>query len=650
MSYFSIGLSGLEVAQRAIELIGTNIANASSPGYHRQELDISPRVLGHSGAYTLGGAQIEGTRRMMDLLLEREILHRHPAFGQVSQELVTLKTMEGLLGTVDSQNLGKALTDFFEALRQLSAEPSSQILRMTAIRTAEALAVQFNSLGSSLGDLQESILLQAESLMAKMNGLAAEIAQLNDEIQVVTLRNGNANLLRDRRDQAILELADLGDIRAQGQSTDSPTVTVMAWGLPLVTSGSAIELEVGLMAEGKIGISVKDANYFHSDLRGGRLGGLLALRNEIVAEIESNLDLLAKQVITGINQYHCQGLGTAGSFTSLAGWPVSDETLDQWDAEISAGTIYVRVTDLGTGQVSRSPILVDPSTQTISDIATSLDAVAGLSASVTGSALRIVADNGYEFDFLPALLEDPSGLTGTATPTISGLYQGAENQTFTCTIIGDGDVGVETGLTVEVRNEASELVARLNVGAGYAPGERLEVMDGISVAFTAGTLNDSESFSIEALADSDTSGLLAAAGINTFFRGDSARAMGVCAAVLADPGRLATAVGAELSDNKNIIRMTQLGETPVAALGDVTPNDFYRLLVTGVGENVRFREATRNSLENILQQLANEWNSVSGVDINEEAARLLIFERMYQAAAKFIAVQDQSLKFLMELV
>lgn len=182
------------------------------------------------------------------------------------------------------------------------------------------------------------------------------------------------------------------------------------------------------------------------------------------------------------------------------------------------------------------------------------------------------------------------------------------------------------------------------------PGERLEVMDGISVAFTAGTLNDSESFSIEALADSDTSGLLAAAGINTFFRGDSARAMGVCAVVLADPGRLATAVGAELSDNKNIIRMTQLGETPVAALGDVTPNDFYRLLVTGVGENVRFREATRNSLENILQQLANEWNSVSGVDINEEAARLLIFERMYQAAAKFIAVQDQSLKFLMELV
>lgn len=241
-----------------------------------------------------------------------------------------------------------------------------------------------------------------------------------------------------------------------------------------------------------------------------------------------------------------------------------------------------------------------------------------------------------------------STLTGTAEPTVSGTYQGSTNQVFTCTISGTGEVGVETDLMVEVRNGAGELVATLNVGQNYAGGDPLEIAAGVYVSISHGTLNDGETFTIEALAEADTSGLLAAAGMNVLFNGNSAATMGVCQDLLAHPELLATAIGADLSDNLNVVRMAELAQAPLPELGDATPSEFYQLLVARVGEDIHLRQARQTSVENVLQQLVNQRDGVSGVDINEEAAKLLVFERMFQAMAKFLNVQDQSLQYLLE--
>ena len=78
---FHIGLSGLQAAQRAIELTGTNLANASTEGYHRQELKLSPLELGGSNTkVSIGGVNIDGTVRSYDVLLEREQLRQQPHF------------------------------------------------------------------------------------------------------------------------------------------------------------------------------------------------------------------------------------------------------------------------------------------------------------------------------------------------------------------------------------------------------------------------------------------------------------------------------------------------------------------------------------------------------------------------------------------
>jgi len=482
MSNYNIGISGLQIAQRAIDLIGTNIANAATEGYHRQELRIAPLVTAGSGTAVGGGAEVTEVRRNLDTLLEREILRQRPQAGDVAQQLLTLESIEAALGGVDSEGLGRSLDAFFNSLRELSAQPTSQALREQAVWAADALAGQFRNLSELLERLDDHILAQAQQLAEKINALAEEAAGMNREIQAAEARgglplgaSGAANLLRDRRDQTYLQLAELVDAQVEDHGSTLGVLNLSAWGTPLVLGDRATPLEVGLTAGGQLGVSVEGAGFFMTDIRGGRLGALVALRNEVVPDLRNQLDTLARELATQLNRLHLQGVGTAGSFSELTGSAMADGALWAWDAGLAAGDFHMRVIDTATGQVTRHAVSIDPAADTLADIAARLDALEHLSASVVAGALHVQAENGYRFDFLPALDPAPysSNLTGTAQPVIAGSYQGQDNQLYTCTVSGSGQVGVAADLSVEVRNGAGELVTTLNVGRGrphWLPG------------------------------------------------------------------------------------------------------------------------------------------------------------------------------------
>lgn len=95
MSNFSIGLSGLNAAQKALDIIGNNIANAATEGYHRQRIELSPAYSTYTGGILLGGGvDFEGVTRVMDGLLEQEILRQASSLEHVSQEHTTLRMVE----------------------------------------------------------------------------------------------------------------------------------------------------------------------------------------------------------------------------------------------------------------------------------------------------------------------------------------------------------------------------------------------------------------------------------------------------------------------------------------------------------------------------------------------------------------------------
>ena len=654
MDSFGIGISGLNAAQMGFDIIGNNIANAATEGYHLQRLNLTPAYATQIGSVLLGGGvDIAGVTRMIDGFLQKEIFRQQSSLEQVSQELATLRTIENFFGELsDGSGFSAALDDFFNSLQDLSAHPAEAIWQNQAVTSAQILAAKFNTLGRFLTTLEGQISLEAENVVNQVNALIGTIAELNHDIENREISGGQAYNLRDQRDQCISELSKL--IYIETESREYGVVDVNSNEIPLVVGTSTFELEAGIGENLELGITIAGESNYKTDIQGGRLGALISLKNDLISGIHNDLDNLAKTIIQQINQCHVEGVGSEGSFTELTGWSMASENLADFVPPVSDGSIYIRITDTSTGEVTRTEVPINVSTDSLTTIATALEAITGLTASVYDSRLHIQAETNYEFDFLPSALPTPtnSDFTGATSPpaiSVSGIYTGTENQTFTFTVSGTSSIGNGT-LEIIVTNGDGDTVTTLNVGSGYAADDRLDLGNGIKIAFGIGDLADGNTFEVDAFADTDTSGVLAASGINVFFSGSNASDMAVCSEISAEPGRIATALRNDMANNNNALRMVALKDQALSDLNSLTPGEYYRRLITDVGQQVSVKHMNQVNVETLIQNLTNQQNELSGVNINDEAAKMLIFEQMFKAMGKYLNVIQSSLSTIMEIL
>jgi len=657
MQNFSIGLSGLNAASAALEVIGNNIANASTDGYHRQRVELTPTTYGQMAKNTVGaGVDVAGVTRLVDKLLESEIMQQQSNNEQISQELSILTAAETTFGEfAEGSGLNGTIDTFFDALRSLAAHPLEKVWRNEVISSAEIMCDEFRRIGASLGGLEDQVVMEAQNTGDSINALTEQIAELNSKIQVIEISQGQANNLRDHRDTLVAELGKLTSIETQER--EYGIVDVSIGGLPVVTGAMSIKVQVGLQDDHTLGISAAATSGGASlTVQGGRLGALMSLKNEMLKSIESELDTLATSIIESVNQWHVQGLGVDGSFTEISGNTLDSASLVGEDADVTDGEFYVRVTDTATGAVKRYAVDVNASgasPDTSTTIAAKIDAIPGLSASILSSRLHIVADLGYTFDFIPAVLAEPAtkNLTAGSPPaiTLSGIYSGEGNDVFTFTVAGSGAVG-NGALRLDVTNSDGDLVSTVNIGAGYAPGDVLELDNGIKVAVSSGNLAAGDSFTTQGLATTDTSGFLAAAGINTFFSGGSADEMQVTSEIADAPDRIATAYGADLTDNTAALRLAAMRDEGVETLMGMTPSEYYHRLVANIGQEVDLRESRQANVEAMIQNLETRRSDVSSVNINDEAAQMMIFEKMFQAMAKYLTALQTTMRTLMDMV
>jgi len=659
---FDIGLSGLDAARKGLDVIGNNIANAATEGYHRQSLILTPSSVRPEGGITIGGGvSIEGITRLMDTFIELEILSQQSTLGQVSQEAQILSSIESAFGELGSNTndtgLNAAINKFFSAISDLSAHPASAIYQNAVLSAAEEMAGKFRTLGNFLDNLQSQIRLQSETVVSQINSISAQIAELNGQIQDIEMGGSDANNLLDQRDQLINQLSQL--VGVQTQQRDFGVVDVDINGIPIVMGTTIIQLETGLNSDGLLGVTPAGAYNYQTNMTGGQLAALLTLQNTTISDIKSSIDTLALTLISQVNQYHCQGVGSDGSFTQLSGWVMPDEAISDLVPPLEDGSFFIRVTDTATGQITRYEIEVDPETDTLSTIATDIsDNVPGLSATVAGGRLTLQADAGYEFDFLPAVLPTPAIITSDPASnldaTASGIYTGTQNLTFTFTVVGTDTVGNGTlQLQVEARDEDGNTVdvpvETLNIGAGYAAGDLLDLGNGIKIDIGAGDLHAGDEFEVNAYTSTDTSGFLSAVGLNAFFSGTNASNIAITGNVSETPGRIATSLGAAMTDNTNVLRLAALADTESSDLDSLTPGDFYRRLVTDIGQQLSVKQNLKTNAENLMQNLTNQQSEISGVDMNEEAAQMLVYEQMFQAMAKYLATVQNTLTNLFEL-
>ncbi len=653
MQNFAIGLSGLNAAQAALEIVGNNVANAATEGYHRQRIELSPAAFGAIPA----GVDVVGVTRMLDTLLENEILRQESSYGQVSQELSFLSTVEATLGEFsDTGGLNQTMDTFFDSLQALAAHPLEQVPRTAVISTAQALTGEFRRLGVSLASLADHVALEAQNTVDSINLLVRQIAELNGKIQGAEIGPalGEANNLRDQRDRMIGDLAKLVGIETLPR--ENGVVDVAVAGVPVVTGSMVVDLTLGVSGDNTLVVFADGADGTSLEVEGGRLGGLLSLKNGLLEGIRANLDTLAKAIVDAVNRVHAQGLGPEGSFRELIGWPLGTTGLADLGSGVKDGTFYVRVTNTATGEIQRYAVDVNisgPTPDTPDSIAAKLDALDGLSASITSSKLYIAADAGYTFDFTPAVLPEPTAENFTAvsppTVSVSGLYAGGENHVFTFTVAGSGSVG-NGALQLHVTDENGETVGTLNIGSGYAAGDTLELDNGLKIAVGTGALNEGDSFQVQALATTDTSGFLAAAGMNTFFAGDSALDIQVCHDVLDAPDRIATAFGSDLADNLGALRLAAVRDEMREDLAGMTPGEYYQKIVADLGQQVALKEARQENVEVMRQNLLKQRDDLSAVNINDEAAQMLLLQQMFQAVAKYLSSLQTTMTALMDMV
>ena len=674
MAGYDIAITGMDAAQRALSVIGNNIANAATPGYHRQEVDLRPADEVYTNGFMIGrGVDFAGIRRNVDKLLESELIRQQSALSSLERRSDSLQIIESAMGELTESGISASLDEFFGAMYQLSLRPEDTSLQTGVISSAESLATQISNLGTLLSNLQETFFSEAQDLASELNGLSEQIAQLNQEIYNQTIQGQDASNITDQRDQLVREMGEIVSIKTY--SRDYGIVDVIVADIPLVVGSVGGQIKIGLVekaGEFQLGLTPVESESYNTEVTGGKLGGLFELHNSIVKDIKDDFDLFTQTLVSEINKVHLQGVGSAGSFNSLSGWSMTDPDVADFVPAVVDGTIYIRVID-SSGDAQRYAVNVDASTSTLASVAADLALIPGLTnTAVNGDRLQIVANTGYQFDFLPGVMSTPtttvpSPLAGAgagadqAPPavTVSGLYSGATNQTYTCTVNTS-----PPGQTLAVGNGTMELVVQdgsgttvstIQIGSEYTPGTTFIIDEEISISLdingaSAGYLNDGDVFTVQALSNSDTSGFLAAVGINCFFTGTDSNSISLTDAVRLSGTRIAVSRGQDGDDNRNVLQMARLGEDTLSALSDVSLKDYYRRVAVDVGHQLSVTELQYENSNAMMRNLEQQRDETSGVDINEEASLMMIYERVFQAMAKYMSTVASTQDMIMGIL
>ena len=656
MLQLSLGSSALQAAQKALEVTGNNIANASTPGYHRQVPILSSQPAMQVGGFSIGrGVELSDITRAVNEELEASLTQQSSQNGSAQAKLTVMNRLESRWSTDEASPIGR-LESLFNTLEGLSTRLQDGASRRVVTSTAAATAREFNSLSTDMYRMREGLDRLIITGINEVNPLTSRIADLNRDIQRMIGQGVKPNDLLDRRGVLLNQLAERLPIEVhnggQGQ------VTVLTSGVPLVIGIKSHDIAMSVNDASEIAVKVVGTDA-PLPIEGGKLGALLELRNKELKVYQDKLDTLAREISRNFDAIQTTGVGQGGGFQQLNGQRGTQNVLAKLNAAglsfpPQAGSLYVTMTNSTTGQRTMTEVAIDPASQSLSDVATALrNSVPNLSAFVNSQigTISLIAAPGYKFDFTGGV--DPqvttsfsAGTTTTAAP--SGTFTGTTNDSYKVTFLGTGMIGVTPGLQARVTNLAGDVVATLDIGQGYEAGQPLSLINGAKVSLTPGTVATGDSFTTKVVGQSDSARILTALGLNTFFSGDDAATMRVNDELLANPDRLATSRSGLVGDSSNLQRMISLRDGQ-SMNGQSTFTEYFHQTLGEIGSDVSFLNQLDETNQLLTNRISDEIQSVSGVDPNEEMIQVLKYQRMFQMAAKFINTVNQTLDELLRL-
>ena len=314
MSGLFTGVSALQSSQRALDTLGNNIANANTPGYHRQTVSLVNRLPDQIRGLSIGrGVDAIEIRRSRSNVIETAVTRQASDFGSINARLNGLIRLESEIAT-GSSSPAALIGMLFDEFQSLSTRLEEESVREVIANTGKLLTGEINTLASQYASLYGDIRGDIETSVREINSFASQIADLNKQIRNIINRGINPNDLLDKRDQLVNNIADRLNARVIEQEPGQ--ATVFANGIPVVINDRAIAIEAKFDGDGDAIIRSVDTKTVIK-VTGGSLQGQLALRNDIIPDMQERLDELAQELVRQFDAVHATGVGTAGAFTQL---------------------------------------------------------------------------------------------------------------------------------------------------------------------------------------------------------------------------------------------------------------------------------------------------------------------------------------------
>lgn len=626
-SIFSIGLSGLNAAQAGMATTQHNIANANTPGYNMQRIVQSTNLPQYTGGGYIGqGTNVSTVQRIYNDFLNTQILQGQAQASQLSAYQTQISQIDNVLADPNA-GLSPALQSFFNAVQTVANSPNSVPARQTMLSSAQALTARFQSLNQQLTDMNTSLNGQIGTSVTAINGYAQQIATLNQSIALALQASGQPpNDLMDQRDQLISQMNQ--QIKATVvKQTDGSYNVFVGNGQPLVVGNQAFGLkavpsltdpsrtDVAYVANG-ITITLQQ-----SGIQGGTLGGLLAFRDQSLNPAMNALGRVAIGIAATVNQQNQMGQdlngALGGNLFSVAAPAVSGASNNAVIAASIASANALTTSDYTLKfNGGTSYTLTRLSDNTVTNLASLPQTVDGVTLSLSSGA----AVAGDSFLIRPTA----NGAQSIAVATIDPAKIAAAAPILASASLTNTGKGV-------ISNGSVNLPAPLNVN----------LQTPVMLTFTSPT-----TYTVTGAVPAVAGAVAYTPGQNISYNGwtvqiSGAPATGDVFTVAPNP----TSSG----DNRNALLMAGLQTQNTLAGSTTSYQGAYDQLVSQVANTTSAMTQSSTAQTTMVNQLVQSQQSVSGVNLDEEAANLLRYQRAYQAAGKAIQVANTMFDTLLNL-
>jgi flagellar hook-associated protein 1 FlgK len=617
----NIGTSALLTNQQVLRTTGNNIANVNTPGYSRQDVKLEPNEGLYTGkGYYGAGVDAATVLRSHSDMLARQVQLTGSVAAADQTRLDQLKKLEDLFPGGPT-GLGAAMGNTLNAFSDVANAPTDLTARTVVLARADELAARFRSVSDNLTNLRDSLQLELNAEVRLVNGLATRIADFNQQIRTQQGFGQPPNDLLDKRDELIRELNTHVQTTTIPAADGSVSIFV-ASSQPLVlgTTAATISLQpdaFGDPLKSKLTIQREGLTVVleESTLGGGGLTGLLRFQNTDLADAGNLLGRMALGLGTVVNNQHRLGLdlsgNPAGNLFTLGAIP------DALPALANGGNASIQVA-VQTNPSSGAPALA-PSDYEVSF------------SSATAGAIRRVSDGQVTaFGSVPAQV-DGLELQVSGTANAGDRFMVTPYRQVTKTM----DVAFSSPRSLGV---ASPVVASAGVAnLGSLTMQSLIPQQGnANLAQTVTlTFTSAGSFDVSGLGTGDPTGVAYVPGQPISYNGWALTLKGT-----PQPGDTYTvqANAYPAIDAGNAYAMLAIRD--LALFDGAATTDGYAGLMSDIGVRVQSAGFASGVSRSIANNAVSDNAAVSGVNLDEEAAKLLQYQQAYQASAKILQVSQ----------